>query len=71
MEVFTHNIRWLRKKHGLSKRKMAELLGIGLWSLNRLERGQIPPRMTIEILFAVQKHFGISPAAQLESRLGD
>lgn len=71
MEVFTHNIRWLRKKHDLSKRKMAELLGIGLWSLNRLERGQIPPRMTIEILFAVQKHFGISPSAQLESRLGD
>ena len=71
MEAFAHNIRWLRKKYGLSKKKMAELLGIGLWSLNRLERGEIPPRMTIDILFAVQKHFGISPSAQLEKRLGE
>lgn len=30
MEVFTHNIGWLRKEYGLSKKKMAELLGIGL-----------------------------------------
>ena len=49
-ENLSHNIIWLRKHHGYSKRKMAELLGIGLWSLNRLERFEIPPKLTVDII---------------------
>lgn len=69
--IFTHNIRWLRRRYGLSRRKMAQVLEIGRWSLDKLERGEIPPRMTVDILFAVQKNFGVSPSDQLSQRLGE
>lgn len=61
LEVFAHNIVWLRKHFRLSKKRMAELLGIGLWSLNQIERGVVPPRLTVAVLFMVQRQFGISP----------
>ena len=60
--VFLHNIVWLRSHYGISKKRMARMLGIGLWSLNKLEQGIIPPRMDIHIIFAVSKQFGISPS---------
>ena len=64
--IFLHNIAWLRKHYGISKRRMAELLGIGLWSLNKIEKGEIPPRLDAHIIFAVSKHFGI-PVSELFS----
>ena len=60
--IFLHNVAQLRKTHGLSKTKMANLLGIGLWSLNKLEKGEIPPRMDVRIVFAISKEFRIPPA---------
>ena len=62
--IFLHNIVWLRKHYGISKKRMAKMLGIGLCSLNKLEKGEIPPRMDVHIIFAVSKQFGISPAEQ-------
>lgn len=64
-EVFSHNLIWLRRKHGYSKRRMAKILGIGIWSLNKLERGEMPPRLGINIFIAVHDHFGIRPSYQL------
>ena len=64
--IFFHNIVWLRKHYGISKKRMAELLGIGLWSLNKIEKGIIPPRLDVHILFAVSKQFGI-PVSELFS----
>ena len=43
IEYFCHNIAFLRKSHGLSKKEMAKILGIGIWSLNKIERGELPP----------------------------
>lgn len=71
IEIFTHNITWLRQHHKLSKTKMANILGIGLKTLNQLERGILPPRMTIDVLFAIYDHFGISPFHQLTKWLSD
>ena len=70
VEILLHNIRWLRKHHGLSKREMAKRLGIGLWSLNKIEKGELPPRLHCDILFAVQRVFGVSCEELLESHLG-
>ena len=60
--IFFHNIVQLRKNRGLSKKQMSNLLGIGLWSLNKLEKGEIPPKMDVNIIFKISKHFHISPA---------
>lgn len=70
MNNFLHNVVWLRKQHGLSKKQMAKILGIGIGSLNKLENGELPPRMSIRILDRIQKYFGISKADQFAKRLG-
>lgn len=71
IENFAHNVAWLRKHYGISKKKMAELLWIGIWSLNKIEKGEIPTRLSVEILFDIHKCFGACPAAQFSRRLGE
>ena len=61
LEMFCYNIKEIRRHYGIPKKKMAELLGIGVGSLNQIEQGVIPSRLTVEILFAVQKQFKITP----------
>ena len=68
-EILFLNITFLRKHHRISKKQMAKLLGIGLWSLNKIEKGKLPPRLGINIVFAIQKHFGIHPTVQLSQLL--
>lgn len=65
-----YNIAWLRKHNGLSKRKMASLLKIGIKSLNKIESGQDFPRLGINFLFAVQEHFGVPPGDPVEVPVG-
>lgn len=69
--TFLHNITYLRKRDGLSKQNMAKILGIGLASLNLIENGQLPPRLSANIIFCVHEHFGILPKDQFTKRLDD
>ena len=69
IEIFCNNIVFLRKQYGLSKRKMAEMLHIGVNSLNSIENGRLPPRISIDIFFRVWEVFGIKPGEQLENDL--
>ena len=69
IEIFCNNIVFLRKQYGLSKRKMAEMLHIGVNSLNSIENGRLPPRISIDIFFRVWGVFGIKPGEQLENDL--
>ena len=59
-ETLTHNLLWLRKKRGYSQKTMAQLMGIGVKSLRALERGELPPRLTVACLPPVCRHFQIS-----------
>lgn len=70
-ENFMHNVSYIRKHYGLSKKKMAELLDIGVGSLNKIENGEIPPRLSVEILFNIYDNFGIYPQDMLGRRLGE
>ena len=60
------NISYLRKTHDLSKKEMAQLLGISISALNRIEQGELPSRLSISILFRIQTHFRVSPFEELE-----
>ena len=62
LAVFCANIRYLRKSRGLTQQQMAQLLHISVGYVRRLERGEVPPRLTVEILQYVYISFGISPA---------
>ena len=68
IENLLNNIAWLRKRHGFSKKKMAKLLGIGVGTLNQIERTELPPRLGTEVLFRIQEHFGIHPKDLLAER---
>lgn len=69
MNNFMYNIVWLRKNCGLSKKKMAELLCIGIGSLNKLESGRIPPKLNVEVLFQVWEHFNVHPSEMFKHKL--
>lgn len=66
-----HNIAWLRKHHGLSNKKMAELLHISIPSLNKIENGVLPKRLSANVLFHLYNHFHLTPYELLTQRLGE
>lgn len=56
---FCDNVYKLRKLAGLSQKKMAQLLGIGIYSLRKIERGTLPPRVSVDIFFRLRNAFHI------------
>ena len=63
LEILAHNLLWLR--NGYSQRRMARCLKIGVVTLRRLEHAELSPRLGVEFLFEIQRHFGISPSDML------
>ena len=57
----TLNIIKLRKENNLSKKEMAQILHISSYSLNKIEKGELHPRLNIDIVFYIEKHFNIPP----------
>ena len=68
---FMHNVVWLRKHHGISKKRMSKLLGIGIGSLNKIERGEMPLRLKADGFINIHRNFGIRPNDQLTQRLDE
>jgi DNA-binding XRE family transcriptional regulator len=59
--AFCENVRYVRKKNGLSKKEMAKKLGIGVKSLELIESGSLPPRMSVRVVYMIYENFGILP----------
>lgn len=55
------NMRYLRKNKALTQQKMAQLLHISVGYVRRLEHGELPPRLGIEFVRYIYRHFGVSP----------
>ena len=62
IKQFLLNIVYLRKCHNLSKKEMAQILGIGMGSYNKIEQGIFPKRLTTDAIFNITKYFKIPPA---------
>ncbi|MBQ6840014.1 MAG: helix-turn-helix transcriptional regulator [Oscillospiraceae bacterium] len=65
-KIFMKNVAWLRKQHKLSKKKMAQIMGIGVGSLTQIEKGIFPERLRIDACINIQRHFGVSVKDQLQ-----
>ena len=65
LAIFCHNIRVLRKNHGLSRTTMARRIHVSLKTLDSLESGVFPNRIGIGILANAEQAFGISVPEQL------
>ncbi|MBE6654855.1 MAG: helix-turn-helix transcriptional regulator [Ruminococcaceae bacterium] len=68
-QFFCENIKYLRKKHSLSLTSMAKKMGVSKKTLESIEQGVIPERMTCRVLFNISKNFGIEPPEMLSEFL--
>lgn len=67
IRCLAYNVSYLRKELNISKNKMAEILGIGVKTLTKIEQGILPPRLSVKVLFKIQQCFGI-PVSVLVGR---
>ena len=63
-QILCQNILLLRKIHGLTKKRMSHILGISVCSLNKIELGKLPPRLSVSVVFRIYEYFGFSPFSQ-------
>ena len=57
--TFCENVKMLRERSGLSKKEMAEIMGIGIKSLEKIENGVLPPRTGVDVLIRLSQKFDI------------
>ena len=67
--ILCDNVRFLRKREGLSQKEMAKRLKVSVRSISMIEKGIIPDRLSCEIIFNIYFEFGISPNDLLKKRL--
>ena len=65
---FCKNIRYLRKKNYLSQRALAELSGISLWMLRRIEEASDPPAVDDYVVRRLCQIFGLSVETLFHAR---
>lgn len=61
IRYFCENVYRLRCGAGLTQKEMAQVMGIGLYSLRKLESGSLPPRLGVDVFFRLHRRFGIPP----------
>ncbi len=59
---FCNNISVLRIRNGLSKKKMAQIMGISVKTLSLLENNILPRRLKCGALIKIHDYFGILPS---------
>lgn len=69
IEYLSHNIYYLRSENNFSKKKMAEILKIGVNTLSKIEKGILPPRLSVDVLFRLKDYFGISLKLLIETKM--
>ena len=62
IQAFCKNVKGLRVKYNLTKKRMSSLLGIGIKTLNKIEEGILPARLSAGVIIKVSITFEISPS---------
>ena len=62
LQVFCKNMYALRKKNNLTQQQMARILGISIKSLRSVEKGSVPPRMKISVVYRIYNTFHLLPS---------
>ena len=55
------NVKFLRSHYSFSKKKMAEIMGISVKMLSKLESGEMSKGLSIKALLRLSAFFSISP----------
>ena len=59
--LFSQHIKHIRNEAGLTQKEMAHILGIGVSTLSKIEKGVLPPRLSCSVIVRIHQHFGIHP----------
>ncbi len=69
IQIFSHNIKFLREKNNLSKNQMRKILGITSKSLEKIENGILPPKLSANVVFKVQNYFDVPASVVVGEKL--
>lgn len=69
LEIFRHNVRFLRTSRNLSKTYIARSLGISISSLNKFESPGEFPNIPIAVILRVSALFGVPVPVLLSQKL--
>lgn len=61
---FCRNVCYLRRKNSLTQKEMAEILGVSVSSLRKMEKGDVLPKIHCRMLLRVCERFDL-PADRL------
>ena len=61
VNIFCENVKYLRTVNNLSKTSMAKKMGVCKKTLESIEQGVVPERITCKVLFNIYTNFGIEP----------
>lgn len=61
LRYLLNNIELIRKEKLLSKKSMAKILGVSVKTINKIEQGVFPPRLSVSVIFKLHKNFGVLP----------
>ncbi len=66
-----HNVVYLRKKNGYTRKQMAEIMGVSMRTINMFENGIHPPRLSCHYLYNLNVYFKIPIANFFEKRFDE
>lgn len=58
VNILSRNLRLLKAKYGLTQKEMADICDMGVGSVAKLLKNQIPKRMSLRCVFKLAEHFG-------------
>lgn len=66
---FCHNVLFLRTKFDFSQKRMSEIMGISIASLNQIESGNVPFEVTCAVLVYLANFFYLTPNTIIQTKL--
>ncbi len=58
LQAFCKNVKAIRKNNNLTQRQSAEICGVSVSVIQKLEHGIIPSRASLKVMISVSRHFG-------------
>ena len=60
-KIFCDNIKFIIENYGFSDEKMCEIMKIGKGSLKLIKNGELPKRISVEVVFNISREVKIAP----------
>ncbi|MBR1811085.1 MAG: helix-turn-helix transcriptional regulator [Clostridia bacterium] len=62
MNAVSENLSAIRQQHGLTREELAQILRISPADLQKLEAAELPPHLSLQIVFDIEREFHIHPS---------